>query len=150
MKTLTPEEILASELSCEIEDIGMAIFHNVQGYVLLKAIKVYHAQFQSQPSISAEEFLKEKALQHIRAEFRDEILSDLEDGIEEQDIELSFTLDTLSELLTEFASRQGKVVEVSRVEFFKDDGGKCPSCKAPDLFVDDNFCPKCGGRIVWK
>ena len=141
MKTLTPEEILASELGCEIEDIGMAIFHNVQGYVLLKAIKVYHAQFQSQPSISAEAFLKENRILKILKDYLFDL--DINIPIEEQGYILIETAKVIEDLFTDFISRnsQGKEVEIQRGEKW------ICSCGNNRIFHDFNFCPNCGAKI---
>ena len=114
----TPEEILA-DIFCipQINDWYKPV---------LKAMQIYATQFQSQPSISAEEFLNE------------------EEYALTSDGQFEICKSELLRLLTEFASRQGKLVEP-----INDKGDKCSGCG--HYFTDKyNFCPNCGSKIVWK
>ena len=97
MKTLTPEEIIKSRFNIDDKDVQMTLSE------ICEVVEIYHAQFQSQPSISAEEFIGEKfkAIHFYGG------------------MTVKLTAAKLSELLTEFASRQGKVVEIK-----KEDGNK--------------------------
>ena len=86
------------------------------------------------PSISAEEFLKEKGIY----ETLQPVLIDTNPS------KYGYRL---VELLTEFASRQGKVVEIEDMEASETCG--CPNCEE-NVKGFFNFCPNCGAKINWK
>ena len=103
-------------------------------FTLMRNYAEYHiAQFQSQPSISAEEYLKEKGI------------FDETDRLKHIPMKSEFI-----KILTDYASRQGKVVTVKRG---KDAIGsiykECSSCEHP-IHNADNYCGGCGSKINRK
>ena len=122
MKTLTLEEI--NDIANEIAVTRGVSERREAVHKLLTEI--------SQPSISAEEFLKEKGLYETT---HDNLLCIGNKLV---------SLEDVKSLITDFASRQGKVVEP-----INDKGDKCSGCG--HYFTDKyNFCPNCGSKIVWK
>ena len=114
---------IESSMPITLDDLELA-FGNGDAIPKLKVTEI------SQPSISAEEFIKEKKKDLIKnVNFEGYIALNQKD---------------LIKLFTEFASRQGKVVEP-----INDKGDKCSGCG--HYFTDKyNFCPNCGSKIVWK
>lgn len=131
MKTLTPEEILA--------DIFAIPSMNDWYKPVLKAMQIYAAQFQSQPSISAEDAFKQFLLKNGCTE------KDVE-PVAEQLMAPENELREWKYFLAGFLSRnsQGKEVEISETTHRN-------LCTCKHLVESyHNFCPNCGARIVWK